>query len=130
MDIWTTHAARRGLCINCQKEILPGDRVVIGRWKRKYPWGVRTRQRVSHFNCWVREAEEYLDDHPYEPRRVAGPGRPIQYTQEQRRERRNLQVQISRWTRKQQEYIGGGLWAVAGRYKDKIEQARGVLEGM
>lgn len=130
MDIWVTHAPRKRTCINCQKQVSPGDRVVIGRWKRTYPWGTRTRQVASHLICWVRKSEEYLDDHPYEPRRVAGPGRPRKYTPEQSRKRGSIRVQILRWARRQQEYTSMGMWAMAGRYKDKIEQARGVLDGM
>ena len=30
MDIWVKHAPRKTPCINCTKDILPGDRVVIG----------------------------------------------------------------------------------------------------
>ena len=130
MDIWVTHAPRRRVCINCQKDILPGDRVVVGQWKRTYVYGTRTRKVMGHFACWVSRAEEYLDTHPYEPRRVAGPGRPRTYTPEQGRKRGSLRVQILRWARKQQEYTGMGLWAVAGRYKDKIEHARRVMNDM
>lgn len=130
MDIWVKHAPRKTPCINCTKDILPGDRVVIGRWKHTYSYGTRTRQVASHLSCWVTQTEIYLDEHPYEPRRVAGPGRPARYTPEQARERGVIRVQMLRWTKKQQEYVGQAMWAMAGRYKDKVEEGRRRLDDM
>ncbi len=130
MDMWVGHAARRRNCINCTQGINPGDPVIYGQWKRTYPWGTRTRRVVSHWKCWVVNQETYLDDHPYEPRRVPGPGAPRKFTDIQRKRRMILHTDVCRWTRKQQHYTGQGMWAMAGRYGDKVAQARDELESM
>lgn len=104
--------------------------MVYGRWKRTYSWGTRTKQVISHWKCWVIGQEVYLDSHPYEPRRVAGPGRPRRYTDIQRKQRIALKVNIGRWSKEQQYYTGQGMWAVAARYGDKIAQARTTLDSM
>ncbi len=74
--------------------------------------------------------EVYLDDHPYEPRRVAGPGRPRKYNDVQRKRRVALKVNIGRWTKEQQYYTGQGMWGLAERYSDKIAGARSELDCM
>jgi hypothetical protein len=130
MDMWVSHAMRKRSCVVCTKQIEPGDRVMVGQFKRKYPWGTRTRRSTSHLECWYTNAHVWLDDHPYTPTVKAGPGRPVSYTPEQAANRKALRVNISRWKTKQQEYIGQGLWAMAGRYEDKVTSAREVLSSM
>ncbi len=130
MDIWATHSKRVRTCINCTHQIHPGDRVIMGQTKRTFHFGTRTRRMISHFKCWVSNAETYLDDNPYEPRRVAGPGRPKTFTTEQRKHRLVLQVQMRRWTLKQEEYINMGMWTVAEGYKEKVAGARLKLNEM
>jgi len=130
LDIWTGHSQRTRECINCSRMIYPGDQVAIGQWKRTYPWGTRTRRVMSHWKCWISLQETYMADHPYEPRRVAGPGRPRKFTDVQRKRRLALNVSISRWNKEHQYYIGLGMWSVASRYSDKVQQARDELNGM
>lgn len=130
MDVWASHAKRRRNCKDCTKPINPGDRVMVGQWKRTFPWGTRTKRVMSHFACWVGQAEAYLDDHPYEPSITPGPGRPQQYTATERTRRMALGTNIRRWTEKQQHYTGDGMWAVANTYKDKIVKARVELNEM
>ncbi len=131
MDLWATHAKRKRVCINCTQVIMPGDRVMIGQWKRsgtyQGKWATRTTQVMSHFACWVSRAEVYLDDNPYVPPNNPGPGRPTKYTEDQLRLRRNTQMQIKRLTGKQQYYNGQGLWAVAGGLGDRVRVLRESL---
>ena len=130
MDMWVSHAMRKRSCVLCTQPITPGDEVMVGQWKRRFPWGMRTKRTMSHLQCWYDKARTWLQDHPYEPVIKAGPGRPKRYTPEQISARRNLQNNIKRWTLKQQEYIGIGLWATADRYKDKVAGARDELVKM
>ncbi len=130
MDMWVGHAMRRRTCIVCTVQIQPGDRVMIGQWKRTGGYGTRTTRTMSHLQCWVTKAEVWLDDHPYEPVIKAGPGRPQKYTSEQIRVRRNLLSSMKRWHTRQTEFIGDGMWATADRYKDKISVARDELNSM
>jgi len=121
---------RRRPCIVCTKQIEPGDRVMIGQSKRTYPWGTRTNRSMSHLECWYTNAHVWLDEHPYTPTVKAGPGRATHYTPEQAVVRKALRVNIVRWSKKQQEYIGQGMWAMAGRYGDQVYEARERLNGM
>jgi hypothetical protein len=130
MDVWVGRAYRKRDCINCTHQIELGDPVTIMQWKRTYPWGTRTKRVVSHWSCWVTKQEVYIDDHPYEPRQAAGPGRPVKYTGKQMTRRRGLLQNIKRWRTKQIDFIGDGLWATADRYKYKISVARDELNGM
>lgn len=130
MDIWASHATRKRNCLNCTKQIVPGDRVIVGQWKRTYGWGTRTKRVMSHFTCWVVQAEVYLDDHPYEAPSTAGPGRPHKYNADQRRRRMSLGANIKRWHQKQQTYTGEAMWAMADSYKVKISEARAELVNM
>ena len=130
MDMWVSHAMRRRPCIVCTKQIDPGDKVMVGQSKRTYPWGTRTKRSMSHLECWYNQAHIWLDDHPYTPTVKAGPGRSIRYTSEQAVERKALRVSISRWSKKRQEYVGQGMWAMALRYSDRVSEARGVLTSM
>lgn len=130
MDMWVSHAMRRRSCVVCTKQIEPGDRVMVGQYKRTFPWGTRTKRSTSHLECWYSQANLWLDDHPYAPTVRAGPGRPTSYTPEQATERKSLQVCIGRWKTRQQEYIDKGMWAMASRYGDKVAGAREVLSSM
>ena len=128
MDLWVNHAKRRRACTNCTHEILPGNQVMIMQWKKTGMYqgkiGTRTRLLMSHLSCWISKAYTYLEDHPYEPPNTPGPGRPIKYTPDQLRRRRNLQMQIRRWRGQQEDYNGQGMWAMADKYKDKVREAR------
>lgn len=130
MDMWVSHAMRRRDCVLCTVRIQPGDEVMVSQWKRTYSYGTRTRRQMSHFGCWYVHAQIWLDEHPYVPVIKAGPGRPQKYTGEQIAKRRNLQNNIKRWGLKQKEYVGTGMWAMAGKYGDKVAGARGELNGM
>jgi hypothetical protein len=37
---------------------------------------------------------------------------------------------MSRWRKQQAVYTGDGMWAMAGRYRDKIAVIREELDGM
>lgn len=130
MDMWVSHAMRRRSCVVCTRQIVPGDRVMVGQYKRTYPWGTRTRRSMSHLECWYTQAHIWLDDHPYTPTVKAGPGRPARYTPEQAASRKALLMNISRWNKRQQEYVGQGMWAMALRYSDKISEARSTMDSM
>jgi hypothetical protein len=130
MDMWVTHSMRRRPCVVCTKDISPGDRVMVGQFKRTFPWGTRTKRSMSHLECWYSQANVWLDDHPYVPTVKAGPGRPVTYTNEQAAERKSLRVNISRWQTKQEEYIGQGMWEMASRYGDRVSTARESLSSM
>ena len=130
MDMWVSHAMRRRPCVVCTIQIEPGDRVMVGQFKRTYPWGTRTQRSMSHLSCWTFQAHIWLDEHPYTPTVKAGPGRPTQYTPEQACARKSLYMNINRWSKKQQEYMGEGLWAMAGRYGDQVTEARDKLNSM
>lgn len=136
MDLWVGHAKRKRTCINCTKPINPGDEVINGQWKRTYPWGTRTRRVISHWSCWFMLQRIYFDEHPYIPSGVggssnnAGPGRPPKYTKEERLERTRLQVNIYRWVKQREGYIGKNMWAVADGYGDRIKVARDRLNVM
>ena len=130
MDVWAGYATRRFPCIVCTTKLEPGDRVIICQSKRTYPWGTRTRRQTSHFNCWVTQANLYLDDKPYVAVVPVGPGRKRKYTPEQAKRRVYLQITISRWRKQQQKYIGTGMWAMGGRYSDKISKIREELDSM
>ena len=130
MDMWISWAMRRRACITCTKPIEPGDPVMVGQWKRTGPYGTRTTKTMSHFQCWVTRAEVWFDDNPYAPVIQAGPGRPNKFTPEQKRRRASLHVMINQNRKKQQEYIGDGMWTVAERYADKVRGYREELEGM
>ena len=103
---------------------------MIGQWKRPASFGTKTTRHVSHLECWYNNANNWLDDHPYTPVIQAGPGRPVKYTQDQIVTRRNLQNNIKRWTVKQQDYVGQGMWATAGMYGDRVSVARSQLNSM
>lgn len=132
MDLWVGHAYRRRSCINCTKGIELGDRVAIGQWKRTYPWGTRTRRVMSHWECWLTLQEVYFDDHPYDTSKnyVPGPGRKAKYNKEQKKQRLLMHAQVWRWKKKQQAYIGQGLWETADRYRDQIREVRVQLDNM
>jgi len=130
VDIWVKHATRQRDCVLCTVRIMPGDEVLIGQFKRTYPWGTRTKQTASHFECWISKARTYLADNPYNPKFTAGPGRPVVYSQDDIRLRKNLQVNITRWGKKQREFVGQGMWAMADRYGAKIAKARMNLDTM
>lgn len=130
MDMWISWAMRKRACIVCTIPLEPGDQVMVGQWKRTGPYGTRTRRTMSHFQCWVSNARVWFDEHPYTPVIQAGPGRKTVYTQEQRKRRSSLRVMINQDKKKQQEYIGDGLWVMAEKYADRIRVRREELEGM
>jgi len=130
MDMWVSHAPRRGSCVLCTKEIVPGDEILIGQYKWKTVAGTRTKRTRSHFECWIIKAQTYLMDNPYTPTVKAGPGRPTRYTPEQAVNRKRLNTSITRWDTKQQDYINEGMWAMANKYRGMIEEARGKLVNM
>ena len=103
---------------------------MVGQWKRTGSYGTRTHRTMSHFECWKVQAEQWFDDNPYKPVIQAGPGRPARYTDEQIITRRNLQGNIKRWTVRQQQYLGEGMWAMAGKYGDRVSMANRELERM
>ena len=130
MDMWVKHAMRKQKCVVCPVEIQPGDDVMVGQTKKTYPHGVRTRRTMSHLDCWIRDARYYLHTHPYEPTILPGPGRPKQYDDQQKRERKSLLMNISRWGKKRQEMIELGMWINAAGYARQVSSARDKLNKM
>ena len=130
MDMWVSHAMRKRNCILCTHQIMPGDEVMVSQWKKKFPWGMRTNRQMSHFECYISRARTWLEDHPYTPTIKAGPGRPVKYTPAQVTQRKSLQTNILRWGKKQEGYVGDGMWEVAKGYGDRISKARDKLKAM
>ena len=134
MDMWISWAMRRRSCVTCTKPIMPGDKVMVGQWKRTGIYagvkGTRTNRTASHWECYKSKAEVWWDDNPYTPVIQAGPGRPIKYTPEQKKRRASLHAMIDQNRKKQIAYIGDDMWATADRYADKIRVYRDELNGM
>jgi len=136
MDMWVSYAKRRRSCILCTQSIVPGDRVMVGQWKRTGAYGTRTTRTMSHFDCWISKARTWLDDNPYEPptglnsENAPNAGRPRKYTIEQGKQRLTMQVQMRRMVKRQQYYNGQGLWLVAESYGAKAKVIREQLSSM
>lgn len=130
MDMWVSHAQRRGSCILCTHLIEPGNEVMVGQRKWTHSGGTRTKRTYSHYSCWKTNADTYLLDNPYTPTVKAGPGRPTKYTAEQAKERMRLSISIARWSSKQKEYVGDGMWAMANKYGGMIKEYRYRLVNM
>ena len=128
--MWISWAMRRQACVVCTKPIEPGDPVMVGQWKRTGPYGTRTNRTMSHFQCWVTKAQVWFDDNPYAPVIKPGTGRKTVFNVEQKKRRNSLRAMINQNRKKQQEYIGDGMWIMAEKYADKVRGYREELEGM
>jgi len=72
MDIWASWAKRKSKCRFCPEPVLPGTRIFRGKiWMKRQTGDEPTPRRFTikyiwHFACYPREANMWLDAHPYE----------------------------------------------------------------
>lgn len=89
--IWGAWLYKATQCRECEAVIPAGTKVVRGSfWAQEQSFPVRA---VWHTQCWVKQLEAYLDEHPYQPRQGR---KPLQLNPDARRRRRTLCVQWSR----------------------------------
>lgn len=102
MHIATTHAKRIiRECRYCEGPILMGERIFRGRW---YYYKKLTIVNW-HFQCYVDQATQYLDNNPFTPRSSNG-GRPNSgLSIEERKKRRSLIVQGSQLRKQMKDIV-------------------------
>lgn len=126
MHINVAWSGRRGKCsLHCSEPILKYTKVVRGTGLSSAGYRYRLQW---HFDCWVKQALEYLDEHKPEPR-AGGPGRKeLGLDADTRRQRHNLIVMAYRLKLRRTAAIESSqLWKLDELDK-KLEGVKAELE--
>lgn len=62
MDVWIRWAKRRATCKWCESSIDHGTPEIMTKYWRPGMWSILTRY---HAQCWLDQAMNYLNNHPY-----------------------------------------------------------------